>query len=182
MTDDEIELIEQAKQGSQIAFKALYKKYAPSAKIVIRQFYSNKDIIDELLNTTFIKVFKKLNKFTTHDSFKSWVNTIANNSAIDRQRKEKRNQGVVYSADDDANFFQIESNLCNGEEDLLKQESLILLAKAISQLPKKQREVVRMFYIDDLSYKDISQKLAIPEGTIKSYLFRARAFIKNFLT
>lgn len=180
MSDEEKELVEQAKNGCQKAFEQIYKRYSSSARIVIRQFYSDKNIVDDLVNTTFIKVFKKLNKFVTNDSFKSWVNTIANNTAIDYQRKEKKTRGIVYSADDDTNFFQLESTSCNSEEELVLKETYSNLLIAISTLPKRQREVASMFYIDGISYKVISQKLAMPEGTIKSLLFRARAVLKKY--
>lgn len=177
MKEHEIQLVKQAKKGSQKAFEALYKLYKRPVLSTIYMYYQDKDIVDDILNITFTKAFKKLNKFVIHDSFKSWVKTIANNTCIDQKRKDKV-QMVLQSVDDENNHYQFISEQLNAEESTILVDKQKHLKKCISQLPERQRKALTMFYFEGRLYREIAKLLAVPEGTIKSDISRARDKLK----
>lgn len=180
MTEKEIKLVEQAKRGSNVAFAKIYKLYVPYVKSTIKQFFKQPELIDDLVNITFIKAYKKLHTFVTNDSLRSWLCTIANNSCIDYQRK--KNKFKVQSLDDENLFLPVSTLVPNAEEDIIKKEEVRKLLECIKLLPKKQQQILNMFYFDGMLYREIADKLALPLGTVQSDLNRAKHKLKLLLT
>lgn len=180
MEEHEIQLIKQAKKGCQKAFEDLYKLYKPSVLSTISTYYQEEDIVSDILSITFTKAFKKLNKFIVNDSFKSWIKTIANNTCIDYKRKGKQSS-MLQSVDDEENNYQFISEQPNAEESIIQIEQQKRLKLCISKLPERQRKAITMFYFENKLYREIAKKLAVPEGTIKSDISRARVKLKTII-
>lgn len=180
MTEKEINLVTQAKSGSKEAFNKLYTKYASSVRFTIRQFYTQPDMIDELMSITFVKAYKKLNTFVTNDSIRAWLCTIASNSCIDYQRK--KNKFKLLSLDDEGLFIPISTTVPNAEENMVRIEEVRKLHKCIKMLTSKQQKIINMFYFEGKLYREIADTLALPLGTVQSDLNRAKHKLKKLLT
>lgn len=180
MTEKEIKLVEQAKRGSNVAFSRIYNSYVNSVRSTIHQFFKQPDIVDDLINITFIKAHKKLHTFVTNESLKSWLCTIATNSCIDYKRKKDKFK--VQSLDDEDSFLQVSTLVPNAEEDIIKKEEVRKLLECIKLLPKKQQQILNMFYFDGMLYREIADTLALPLGTVQSDLNRAKHKLKSLLT
>lgn len=180
MEEHEIQLIKQAKKGCQRAFESLYKLYKPAVLSTISTYYQDEDRVSDILSIVFTKAFKKLNKFIVNDSFKSWIKTIANNTCIDYKRKDKQER-ILQSVDDEENSYQFISEQPNVEESTIQVETLKHLKRCISKLPKRQGKALSMFYFEGKLYREIAKELAIPEGTIKSDISRAREKLKSII-
>lgn len=181
MDELEIDLVKQAKKGSQIAFGQLYNKYKPMVESTARMYSKDQDDVDDLTSTVFIKVFKKLNTFVTNDSFEKWVKTIAINTCIDYTRKIKRDQVLVY-VDNDENSIQLPSEDDDPEELLVRKEISQELADAKEILTEKQFEVMQLYYSEGYLYREIAEKLALPLGSVKSEIHRAKLKLNKVLT
>lgn len=180
MDENEILLVKQAKAGSKAAFNSLYKLYVYAVRYTIRQFYKQPEIIDDLINVTFIKAYKKLYTFVTTDSFKAWLCKIANNSCIDYKRKKDKLK--TQSLDDESLFIPITDTVPNAEDVVVRMEEVRNLQKCIKLLPKKQQVMLDLFYFEGKLYREIADMLALPLGTVQSDLNRAKHKLKKLLT
>lgn len=177
MTQEIIDLVEQAKQGSQKAFSKLYDKYKTDIWYTIMGIVKNIDVADDLTSVVFTKAYEKLSMYTQHISFNMWLKTIAVNASIDYIRRNKKEQLNNY-VDEDENPIQLSALEKSPEEDLILKEKLDIVLQAIPTLKKKYRDLINA-RIDGLSYKEIASKLAMNELAVKGDLNKARQKLKQ---
>lgn len=177
MKQEIIDLVEQAKNGSERAFSKLYKQYYNTMWFTIYSVVKNRDVTEDLISVVFTKVYEKLSSYTEHISFNMWVKTIAVNTAIDYIRRMK-NEKLNNYIDDEENTFQPTSVEKSPEEELALKETLELTLRTIPTLKKQYRELLQS-RIDGLSYKEIAEKLALDELTVKGNLHKARNVLKK---
>ena len=176
------QLVQQAKDGKQIAFTKLYEKYNRSIWFTIMNIVRNTDVADDLLSVTFTKAFSKLDSYVNNISFEMWLKTIAINSSIDYIRHTKKEK-ANYWIDDDANSLQLSSQASySPEEDYIFSEKSDALDNALSRLRWKYRNIIELRSIQNLSYKQISEHLGLTESQVKSRLNKAREKLKELLT
>lgn len=177
MTQEMITLVEQAKTGSVRAFNTLYNKYEKTVWFTVYNIVKNRDVADDLVSVVFTKAYMKMESYTEHVSYEMWLKTIAVNSAIDYLRKMK-NEKLNNYIDDEETTIQLTDVEKSPEEDLIIKEKLKLTLEAIPTLKKQYRELIQS-RIEGMSYKDIAEKLAIDELTVKSNLNKARQILRQ---
>lgn len=177
MKQEIIDLIEQAKQGSQKAFAELYYKYKQMVWFTVYNIVKNQDVADDITSVVFTKAYEKLQSYINHISFEMWLKTIAVNSAIDFIRRTKKEQSNTYTDDEDCKIQLSESDM-SPEDKLILNEKIKLVEHFLPTLKKKYRELIEL-RINNVSYKDIAAKLAISENTVKSMLNKARQHLKQ---
>ena len=177
MTQEIIDLVEQAKNGSQLAFTKLYNTYNKMVWFTIFNIVKNNDVTDDLVSVVFTKAYKKLDSYVNHISFEMWLKTIAVNASIDYIRRNKKEQLNNY-VDEDENPIQLSALERSPEEDLILKEKLDIVLQAIPTLKRKYRDLINA-RIDGLSYKEIANKLAMNELAVKGDLNKARQKLKQ---
>lgn len=177
MKQEIIDLVEQAKNGSERAFSKLYETYYKTMWFTIYSVVKNRDVTEDLISVVFTKAYMKMNSYTEHISFEMWLKTIAVNSAIDYLRKMK-NEHLNNYIDDEETTIQLSDVEKSPEDDLIIKEKLKLTLEAIPTLKKQYRELLQA-RIEGMSYKDIAEKLAIDELTVKCNLNKARNVLKK---
>lgn len=172
--------------GDQKAYAELLHRYRESVYFMMLKMVGNKDDADDLTIEAFGRAFKRLSQYTPNFAFSTWLFKIASNNAIDHLRKKK--QGESYSLDTkyvNEEGQELSQNIKSGtldpEEHFIKKQKIDLLHEVVDKLKPKYKELVVMFYYQELSHEEISQKLNLPIGTIKAQLFRAREFLYNIL-
>ena len=159
------------------AFKMLLDLYQERLYWHIRKFVVSHEDADDVLQNTFIKVYKNLHKFNENSSLHTWMYRIAYNECMNQLSKngkikflniEDENEKVINNLEADS-FFE-------------GDEIQIRLQKAILNLPKKQQEVFKMKYFDDLKFSEISEILEIKVSTLKSSYYAAVKNIECFVT
>lgn len=157
----------------------LFKLYYGKLIVVAIRYVSDRDTAEEVLQNAFIKIFEKLDKYDFKGSFDGWTRRIVVNTAIDYIRKSK-NDPLLSGTDTDF-VTQAIDPMVEAEvmQDLTLKGEIAL--EAIQQLSPAYRTVFNLFVIEDLSHKDIAQKLGISEGTSKSNLAKAKANLKAIL-
>lgn len=177
MEDKEKLLIDQARNGSELAFNSLYYKYK---KRVWRTAYSivhNADAADDIVSTVFTKVYTRLNTFTEHISFNMWVKTITINTAIDYIRRNKKEHLNNY-IDDEESQIQL-SRLDNSpEESYIDKQNLDIVYDCIGRLKKKYRDLLTA-KINGKSYKELAEEFAMPELTVRTIIGKARKRLRQ---
>ena len=177
MTQEIIDLIEQAKKGSQKAFSELYYRYKSNIWYTILNVVKNTDVADDLTSIVFTKAYEKLSTYVNHISFEMWLKTIAVNASIDYIRRNKKEQLNNY-VDEDESPIQLSDLEKSPEENLILKEKLDIVLQAIPTLKKKYRDLINA-RIDGLSYKEIASKLAMNELAVKGDLNKARQKLKQ---
>lgn len=177
MTQEIINLVEQAKNGSERAFNKLYNLYNKTIWFTIYNIVKNRDVADDLVSVVFTKAYLKKESYVDHISFEMWLKTIAVNSSIDYLRKMK-NEKLNDYVDDEDSTIQLSDVEKSPEEILVLKEKLRLTLEAIPTLKKKYRDLLEA-RIEGMSYKDIADKLAMNELTVKSELNKARRILKQ---
>lgn len=177
MTQETINLVEQAKTGSERAFSELYNKYYKTIWFTVYNIVKNRDVTEDLISIVFTKAYLKMDSYTEHISYEMWLKTIAVNSSIDYIRRMK-NEKLNNYIDDEETTIQLSDVEKSPEDSFIVKEKLKLALEAIPTLKKQYRELIQS-RIEGLSYKDIAEKLAIDELTVKSNLNKARNILKQ---
>ena len=177
MTQEIIDLIEQAKKGSQKAFSELYYRYKSNIWYTILNVVKNTDVADDLTSIVFTKAYEKLSTYVNHISFEMWLKTIAVNASIDYIRRNKKEQLNNY-VDEDESPIQLSDLEKSPEENLILKEKLDVVLQAIPTLKKKYRDLINA-RIDGMSYNEIANKHAMNELAVKGDLNKARQKLKQ---
>ena len=158
------------------AFRDLMSLYKERLYWHIRKIVYVHDDADDVLQNTFIKIFKNIHSFQENSKLYSWMYRIATNEAITFINKKASKQNVDLSELQ----YKMADNLQNDEYYSGEQIQLIL-QKAIVTLPHKQQLVFNMKYFDDMKYADMSEILGTSVGALKASYFHAVKKIEEFL-
>ena len=172
--DDEIilNLILVEKQV-ETGFRHLMNKYQEKVYWHIRRIVLTHEAADDVVQNTFIKVYKYLEGFKGNSKLYSWIYRIATNEALTYRNKNKHS----YSLDEEESHVV---NTLKADEYFDGTEIQLQLQKAIERLPEKQRIVFQMRYFDELSYKDLSDVLETSEGALKASFHHAVKKIESY--
>lgn len=168
----EYSTIYKAKLGDLRAFERLVKKYQKLIRFFVYGFFGNLDIVDDLSQEIFIKVFKRIKKLRDISNFKKWLFILARNTCIDYYRKSKRNRTYL-------EFNESVSTYDEKKEDkfILKEDIKNSLLKLN---PEERKAIILVSYIG-FSYKEASKILNCPMGTLANRVYKANKKIKNAL-
>lgn len=123
---------------------------------------------EDILQETFLKAYRNINTFQKQSSLYTWLYSIARNLAIDEFRKRKYEK---FRSTTPVDEFELASDNETPENN---REEIVLLRKAIAELPELLRSIVVMKTIDGMSYPEISEITGVNEQTLKNRMFRAR--------
>lgn len=176
---DELQLLEQLKSEShkEQAFRTLVTQYKERLYWHIRNIVKSHSDTDDVLQNTFIKVYKNIHNFKGDSKLFSWMYRIATNESITFLNKNaKRLQTTSEEVQ------QLAINNLKADSYFEGNDIQIKLQKAIATLPEKQQMVFNMKYFEDLKYKDISDILETSEGALKASYHIAVKKIEAYLT
>lgn len=152
-------------------FKQLIKNNQGSVRSIIKLI--TKETNEDLEQEVYLKVWKNADKYKEKGTFKSWINTIAKNTAKDYLKSvQKRNQDSLTSDDDILNT--IKDKKLTPEIKLVQNERQQKIINAVNSLKPKFKEVIMLCEIYGYSYEESAKKLKCPVGTIKSRLYNAK--------
>lgn len=171
------ELVKQVLGGNHNAFRFLVAKHQRLVMHVVGRIINRHDALEDTCQEVFIKVYKTLHTFRGHSKLSTWVATIAYNTALSELRKQKRRNEVSYSHD--PLLLKTEETVRSAANPLECKEARKYLLQLIEKLPVHYRTVLTLYHLEEFSYKEIVEITGMPEGTIKSYLSRARAILKS---
>lgn len=177
MKEEDKLLVEQARDGSEKAFSALYYKYKQTVWYTALKVVNNTDAADDITSQVFTKVYLKLQSYVEHISFEMWLKTITVNTAIDYIRRNKKEQLNKY-IDEENSTIQLNGVEHSPEDSLIFKQDIETVMGCIPLLKKRYRDLIYA-RLDGKSYQQISEELAIPEATVKTCLNKARQRLKQ---
>jgi RNA polymerase sigma-70 factor (ECF subfamily) len=175
---DEITLIEQLKnvRTKEVAFRELISQYKERLYWHIRKIVITHDDADDVLQNTFIKIFKNIDQFKEDSKLYSWMYRIATNESITFINKRAKQRNI----DSTEIHTELVSSL-QSDVYFSGDEIQLILQKAVASLPQKQQLVFNMKYFDDLKYHEISEILETSVGALKASYFHAVNKIENYI-
>ncbi|MDR1269591.1 MAG: sigma-70 family RNA polymerase sigma factor [Planctomycetaceae bacterium] len=185
-TDEEL-ILEYRMTQQREAFEELVKRYERELFNYLRHYLGNTESAEDIFQTTFLQVLTKCNQFEEGRKFRPWLYRIATNQAIDLCRKMRRYQviSIDETCDADPDSAKLSDILVGDETDpvlnSIHSEQKIQVREAVERLPEFLRQVLYMVYFQGMSYRDASESLGIPFGTIKSRLNTAVKKLNHLL-
>jgi RNA polymerase sigma-70 factor, ECF subfamily len=161
-------LIEQIKCSNEAAEFKLFRQYFPYIKSICNRYSSDDEESKEMVNDTFLKVFRHIDKYDPEFEFKPWIRKICINCCTSYNKKYFNNQKTL--------ALEFVSDADNGEyENMTDAFSPNDCLAFIANLSPQYRTVFNLFVFEDLKHHEIAQELNISVGTCKSNLSRAKA-------
>ncbi|MBI2448463.1 RNA polymerase sigma factor [Candidatus Microgenomates bacterium] len=139
---------------------------------------AGKEDTEDLLQEIFIKVYQNINSFDPDLKFSSWLYRIAHNQTIDYFRKNK-NKSALISLDDDNGLAEVLQSEFDLEKDLAKKDLKKEIIKTLEKMEAKYREILILKFLEEKSYREISDILQKPEGTVATLINRAKKEFKK---
>ena len=175
---DEITLVKELQKAhtKEKAFKKLITEYKERLYWHIRKIVISHDDADDVLQNTFIKVFKGIDNFKQDSKLYSWMYRIATNESITFINKRARERNIDITEMKQEMVSNLQSDVWFSGNDIQ-----IILQEAVARLPKKQQLVFNMKYFDHLKYQEISEILGTSVGGLKASYFQAVKKIENYI-
>lgn len=159
------------------AFQELVSQYQRPLYAHIRNIVLNHDDADDILQNTFVKVFRNLDSFKGESKLFSWIYRIATNEALTfLQQKSKRFQTT------NEDYLMQQTEKMKADEYFDGDEIQLKLQKAIAMLPEKQQLIFKMKYFEELKYEEISEILGTTVGGLKASYHIAVKKIEEYLS
>lgn len=166
------ELIKGCLQDKRDFQEALYRKYADQMYSVVMMYAKDADDAADILQDSFINVFKKLHMFRTESPLGAWIRRIVVNKSIEHFRKKQRKKELIEELS-----YEGMPNI----EGILERINASEIVRLVNDLPTKAAMVLKLYAIEGYKHNEIAEMLEISEGTSKSQLNRARALLKEKL-
>lgn len=176
MTDEQ--LVKAYAQGNNNAFDTLLKRHQDRIFNYIFRIVKNEDVANDIFQETFVKAILtiKQGRYTENGKFPAWISRIAHNLIIDHYRQEKSEN--LQSADIDKVDVLNRKELCEEtiEDVIISRQIREDVKELIEDLPELQKEVLKMRYYQNLSFKEIAETTGV---SINTALGRMRYAILN---
>ena len=176
MNYDEKTALHRAQKGDQAAFGWLVEAYqGPVYRLALRMGLRPEDA-EEAAQNAFLAAWRGLPSFRGEAKFSTWLYRLASNAAVDILRREKK-----YENQSDIEDLQRPDAAPSPQEQVERQDTQQAVRQAMASLPPEFRQVLVLRYLQEMNYQEIAQALALPEGTVKSRINRAKGQLKALL-
>lgn len=166
-------LIQRCLAGDQAAWEAIVRLHRRKVFNVAYKFVGKHDEAEDLTQDIFLKVFKSLDTFDRRANFQTWLISVSRNLCIDHYRSVRKERETIDRGVDAADLSPAAPE--NSPVAALEQRDRVALVRqALTTLPDTLRTAVVMRDLQELSYHEIAERLALPEGTVKSRINRGR--------
>jgi RNA polymerase sigma-70 factor (ECF subfamily) len=185
---DDACFVARCRQGDTEAFSVLVRRHQKKMLNLAYRMIGNYDEACDVVQEAFLAAFRAIKKFRGDSLFSTWLNHIVLNQAKSHLKKRTARFHREGELDEELSRLGSGADLggsCSPEESAFerieKQELEAKVQECLSSLDGEQREVLVLRDIEGLSYEVIGQTLKLPQGTVRSRLFRARNTLKNRL-
>ncbi|SMC62679.1 RNA polymerase sigma factor [Pedobacter nyackensis] len=172
---DENEIVNRILKKDLRAFELLVKQYEKLVFFVIHRLVQDKQNKEDICQEVFIKIHHSLTSFRFQSKLSTWIARIAYLTAVNHIKKNKNGSPYEYPKNIDNYHFTDE----NPEQELIKKNTSVYVNYLIEQMPLQYKTVLTLYHLNEFSLSEIKEITGIPEGTVKSYLFRARKLLKE---
>lgn len=166
-------------RGDREAFRVLVDRYHNMVYGIAYTMTRSVETAQDVVQEVFYRAFKKMDRYNSIYPFGVWVRRIAVNYILDLRKKKKVD--TVSMTTDEETEWDFEDNGGNPRDEKFKQDQEKIVLDAIEQMPDKYKMILLLRHIEQLSYEEIAEALAIPLGTVMTQLHRARHQLADIL-
>ncbi len=185
---DDRQLAQWACEGRERAFREILTRYERPVFSLVYRMIRDRSRAEDVAQEAFIKAFNAIQSYNPSYKFSSWMFKIANNLAIDHLRRRELDTVSIHgSAHADSNEEAERSRITlvdegeSPEEYVENRELGSQIERAMGRLRPEYRTAIVLRHVEGHSYEEISQVMEVPLGTVKTYIHRARAELKELL-
>jgi RNA polymerase sigma-70 factor, ECF subfamily len=172
------ELVVLSRQNDARAFRQLVEAHQAMVFTLAFRLLCNEDDARDIVQESFIRVWKNLNRFNTSMKFTTWLYTIATNLCYDKLKSEKRNTTIRLTNQNVLNGFISDENM---EKTIINAELAQIITSLTNELTPKQKLVFTLSDLEGLGTDEITAITGLSAAKIKSNLFLARQFLRKRL-
>jgi len=185
-TDQEV--VAWARDGHEIAYRELVHRYERPIFSLIYRMVRDRERSEDLSQETFVKVLNAIDSYRPEYKFSSWIFKIANNAAIDHLRRKELDTLSLDGAPDavtaerqEGTSLQLADTTESPLDELQARELGTQIEAAIAELRPDYRSCILLRHVEGYAYEEIAEMLDLPLGTVKTYIHRARAQLRELL-
>jgi len=171
----DVDLIREVLAGRVERFEILVRRYQRLVAAAALRMGIPRGEVEDVTSEVFYKVYRSLGRYRPEHALSTWLYRITVNAALDRKRSTRH----------ESRMEELSPSLADGRPGLDDQasdrERARLLQEALGRVPGHYRAPLVMAHIEGLPLDEIARTLELPEGTVKSRLFRARAMLKEII-
>lgn len=167
------ELVDEVKRGDKGAFSELVKRHQSALLRTCTRMVKDEELAEDIVQETFVKVFRKIHLFEGRSSFKSWLYQIALNTARNKLRSNRLDMVSI-------DHVQL-STQATAESSLVENDIRAILKYEVDRLPDRQRMALELRIYEDLSFQEIADAMECPYDTAKANYRHGLLKIKSAL-
>jgi len=180
MVEDQA-LVDRILAGESDLFRTLIDQYRRLVVHVVFRLIPNETDREDICQEVFCKVYQNLKTFRHDAKLSTWIARVAYNTCLNFLDKKKLPLYDDLISDTEEMETAIPDNTTRPDLLFETEQTADIVRNAIDRLPVKYKTIVTLYHLDQMGYNEIAKSLNLPEGTVKSYLFRARKLLKNRL-
>ncbi len=176
---DEQDLIRRCVLGDEDAFAELIDRYKVMVFNIADRMVHDSEITEDLAQEVFIRVYRGLRAFRGNAKLSTWIYQIAYRVCLEELQRPYRSQAFV-SLDDNTEVAEGgRASVYTLDKDFDRVDSREDLEHWLGKLPPHYRMALTLYYLLDKSYLEIAEVMELPVGTVKTYLYRAKQYLKE---
>ncbi|HLM83954.1 MAG TPA: RNA polymerase sigma factor [Candidatus Bathyarchaeia archaeon] len=174
------EIVQYVRENKE-CYRLLIERYQDKLARYVRRISGvSSESVEDIVQDVFLKVYVNLNGYDAAKPFSSWIYRIAHNETINYWRKNKRKNDLVVSMDSESALGNIRDGR-DVEKEVFGKINGRLALNALANVNERYRDALVMNHIEEASYREISEKLDIPIGTVGTLISRGKKILREHL-
>lgn len=178
---EDADLVRESLEGNQLSFQLLVERYQERMFAVVRHYVRSAVEVEDVVQETFLKCFRKLSSFQHNSSFSTWLYRIAVNTALDYVKRRGRSPVTAVEDPEVVGESAPHADVRPPDARLESEEIATITREVLDGLPEIFRTVLILREFEEMPYQEMADVLGISIGTVESRLFRARARFRERL-
>jgi RNA polymerase sigma factor (sigma-70 family) len=179
--DRSLVVVDAVLSGNREAYRELVTTHQRMVEVIISRMVTNDEDRRDLCQEVFVRVYERLGQFHRDAKLSTWIARIAINTCLHHVEK-KRVPLYEDQVSDESTVDDISGEAVSPDSLASDRQAAVKLAEEIDRLPVVWGTILSLFHLHDMSYSEIAGLMKLPEGTVKSYLHRARKLLRERLT
>lgn len=178
---DTRQLIARILDGNTDEFEAIVEDHKALISHIVFRIVANPADQEDISQDVFVKVYQKLDSFHYDSKLSTWIARIAYNTCLNYLEKKKLPLYDDISSEGQT-LDSVPADVIGPDDNAENNNVADVIQEEIMKLPSQYRTVLTLYHLDEMTYGEIAAVTNLPDGTVKSHLFRARKLLKDRLS